>query len=57
VTNADIHDAAIEGAVHRLRPKLMAVFAVPASLVPILWESGVGSNVMKPIAPPIVWGA
>ncbi len=49
-TAADIHDAAIEVAVHRLRPKLMTVFAVLASLVPILWESGVGSDVMKPIA-------
>jgi Cu(I)/Ag(I) efflux system membrane protein CusA/SilA len=49
-------DAAIEGAVHRLRPKLMTVFAVLASLVPILWESGVGSDVMKPIAAPIVGG-
>ena len=56
VTKADIHDAAIEGAVHRLRPKLMTVFAVLASLVPILWESGVGSDVMKPIAAPIVGG-
>ena len=56
VTAADIHDAAIEGAVHRLRPKLMTVFAVLASLVPILWESGVGSDVMKPIAAPIVGG-
>ena len=56
VTDADIHDAAIEGAVHRLRPKLMTVFAVLASLVPILWESGVGSDVMKPIAAPIVGG-
>jgi Cu(I)/Ag(I) efflux system membrane protein CusA/SilA len=56
VTDTDIHDAAIEGAVHRLRPKLMTVFAVLASLVPILWESGVGSDVMKPIAAPIVGG-
>ena len=56
VTDADIQDAAIEGAVHRLRPKLMTVFAVLASLVPILWESGVGSDVMKPIAAPIVGG-
>jgi Cu(I)/Ag(I) efflux system membrane protein CusA/SilA len=56
VTDADIHDAAIEGAVHRLRPKLMTVFAVLASLVPILWASGVGSDVMKPIAAPIVGG-
>jgi Cu(I)/Ag(I) efflux system membrane protein CusA/SilA len=56
VTNADIHAAAIEGAVHRLRPKLMTVFAVLASLVPILFETGVGSDVMKPIAAPIVGG-
>jgi Cu(I)/Ag(I) efflux system membrane protein CusA/SilA len=52
----DIHDAVIEGAVQRLRPKLMTVTAVLASLVPILWESGIGSDVMKPIAAPIVGG-
>jgi Cu(I)/Ag(I) efflux system membrane protein CusA/SilA len=56
LTNADVEDAAIEGAVHRLRPKLMTVCAVLASLVPILWESGIGSDVMKPIAAPIVGG-
>jgi Cu(I)/Ag(I) efflux system membrane protein CusA/SilA len=53
---ADIEQAAIEGAVQRLRPKLMTVAAVLASLVPILWETGVGSDVMKPIAAPIVGG-
>ena len=53
---ADIQRATIEGAVHRLRPKLMTVAAVLASLTPILWESGVGSDVMKPIAAPIVGG-
>jgi Cu(I)/Ag(I) efflux system membrane protein CusA/SilA len=52
----DIKDAAIEGAVQRLRPKLMTVGVVLASLIPILWESGVGSDVMKPIAAPIVGG-
>jgi copper/silver efflux system protein len=52
----DIKEAAIEGAVHRLRPKLMTVAAVLASLIPILGESGVGSDVMKPIAAPIVGG-
>jgi Cu(I)/Ag(I) efflux system membrane protein CusA/SilA len=52
----DIRDAAIEGAVQRLRPKLMTVCAVLASLIPILWESGIGSDVMKPIAAPIVGG-
>jgi Cu(I)/Ag(I) efflux system membrane protein CusA/SilA len=44
--HADIEEAAIEGAVQRLRPKLMTVAAVLASLVPILWETGVGSEVM-----------
>jgi Cu(I)/Ag(I) efflux system membrane protein CusA/SilA len=52
----DIEAAVIEGAVHRLRPKLMTVCVVLASLVPILWASGVGSDVMKPIAAPIVGG-
>ena len=56
LTREDIHAAAIEGAVQRLRPKLMTVTAVLASLVPILWESGIGSDVMKPIAAPIVGG-
>ncbi len=56
LTKADVEAAAIEGAVQRLRPKLMTVTAVLASLVPILWESGIGSDVMKPIAAPIVGG-
>jgi copper/silver efflux system protein len=56
LTEADIQEAAIEGAVHRLRPKLMTVSAVFASLVPILWASGIGSDVMKPIAAPMVGG-
>ena len=52
----DIEQAATEGAVQRLRPKLMTVAAVLASFVPILWETGVGSDVMKPITAPIVGG-
>ncbi|MHB8525153.1 MAG: efflux RND transporter permease subunit [Candidatus Acidiferrales bacterium] len=52
----DIEAAVIEGAVQRLRPKLMTVSVVLASLIPILWETGVGSDVMKPIAAPIVGG-
>ena len=56
LTEADIHEAAIEGAVQRLRPKLMTVFAVLASLIPILWASGIGCDVMKPIAAPMVGG-
>ncbi len=51
-----IEAAVIEGAVQRLRPKLMTVSVVLASLAPILWETGVGSDVMKPIAAPIVGG-
>ncbi len=56
LNHAHIEAAAIEGAVQRLRPKLMTVSAVLASLAPILWESGIGSDVMKPIAAPIVGG-
>jgi copper/silver efflux system protein len=52
----DIEEAIVEGAVHRLRPKLMTVCVVLASLIPILWESGIGSDVMKPIAAPLVGG-
>jgi len=56
LAHEDIEAAVVEGAVLRLRPKLMTVCAVLASLIPILWESGVGSDVMKPIATPIVGG-
>jgi copper/silver efflux system protein len=56
LTDADVEQATIDGAVQRLRPKLMTVTAVILSLAPILWESGIGSDVMKPIAAPIVGG-
>lgn len=56
LTKEDLHAAAIEGAVQRLRPKLMTVTAVLASLIPIMWETGIASDVMKPIAAPIVGG-
>ena len=52
----DIEAATIEGAVLRLRPVLMTVFAVIGSLGPLLWETGISSDVMKPIAAPIVGG-
>ena len=52
----DVEEATIEGAVQRLRPKLMTVTVVLASLAPILWATGVGADVMKPIAAPIVGG-
>jgi Cu(I)/Ag(I) efflux system membrane protein CusA/SilA len=53
---ADILEATINGSVLRLRPKLMTVSVVMASLVPILWSTGVGADVMKPIAAPIIGG-
>ena len=56
MTEAGLVQAVIDGAVQRLRPKLMTVTAVILSLAPILWESGIGSDVMKPIAAPIVGG-
>jgi Cu(I)/Ag(I) efflux system membrane protein CusA/SilA len=56
MTEADLVEAVIKGAVQRLRPKLMTVTAVVLSLAPILWETGIGSDVMKPIAAPIVGG-
>jgi Cu(I)/Ag(I) efflux system membrane protein CusA/SilA len=56
LTHEEIELAVIEGAVQRLRPKLMTVAVVMLSLAPILWESGIGSDVMKPIAAPIVGG-
>ncbi len=56
LTEGDLMQATIDGAVQRLRPKLMTVTAVILSLAPILWETGIGSDVMKPIAAPIVGG-
>src|SRR5213078_3056061 len=56
ITEQDVWDATIEGSVLRLRPKLMTVTVVMASLVPIMWSTGVGSDVMKPIAAPIIGG-
>ncbi len=56
VDESAIESATIEGAVARLRPKLMTVSVVMLSLAPILWGSGIGADVMKPIAAPIVGG-
>jgi Cu(I)/Ag(I) efflux system membrane protein CusA/SilA len=50
-------DAAVEqGAVERVRPKMMTVTAIMAGLVPILWSQGTGADVMKRIAAPMVGG-
>ncbi|ACD96785.1 efflux RND transporter permease subunit [Trichlorobacter lovleyi] len=56
VTEQDIYDATFEGAVLRLRPKLMTVAVALLGLVPIMWSSGTGADVMKPIAAPMIGG-
>jgi Cu(I)/Ag(I) efflux system membrane protein CusA/SilA len=56
LTDADVYEATVAGAVLRLRPKLMTVTATIMGLLPILWSRGVGSDVLKPIAAPIVGG-
>jgi Cu(I)/Ag(I) efflux system membrane protein CusA/SilA len=53
---ADLQAAIIEGAVERVRPKLMTVTAITAGLLPILWGDGAGASVMKRIAAPMVGG-
>jgi Cu(I)/Ag(I) efflux system membrane protein CusA/SilA len=55
-TANDLYHAIIEGAVERVRPKMMTVVAIMASLLPILWSTGTGSEVMKRIAVPLVGG-
>ncbi len=56
ITEAELRDATISGSVLRLRPKLMTVSVVMAGLLPIMWSTGVGADVMKPIAAPIIGG-
>jgi Cu(I)/Ag(I) efflux system membrane protein CusA/SilA len=55
-TLRDLYDAIVEGAVERVRPKLMTVTAIMAGLLPILWGGGAGASVMKRIAAPMVGG-
>jgi len=52
----DLEDAIVEGAARRIRPKLMTVVAMTAGLLPLLWSSGTGADVMKRIAAPMVGG-
>jgi Cu(I)/Ag(I) efflux system membrane protein CusA/SilA len=56
LTHDDIHAAIMEGAVERVRPKMMTVVAIMAGLLPILWSHGTGSEVMQRIAVPMVGG-
>ena len=53
---SDLHAAIMEGAVERVRPKMMTVVAIMAGLLPILWSHGTGSEVMQRIAVPMVGG-
>ncbi len=53
---ADLLDAIIEGALLRLRPKVMTVTTVIAGLLPIMWSSSTGAEVMKPLATPVLGG-
>jgi Cu(I)/Ag(I) efflux system membrane protein CusA/SilA len=52
----DLREAIIEGAVERVRPKIMTVVAIMAGLLPIMWSTGTGSEVMRRIAAPMVGG-
>ncbi len=52
----DLYAAVMEGAVERVRPKMMTVVAIMAGLLPIMWGSGTGSEVMSRIAAPMVGG-
>ncbi len=56
ITEQDIYDATFEGAVLRLRPKLMTVAVALLGLIPIMWSTGTGADVMKPIAAPMIGG-
>ncbi len=52
----DLYAAVMQGAVERVRPKMMTVVAITAGLLPILWSTGTGSEVMSRIAAPMVGG-
>ena len=55
-THADLIDAIKEGARLRLRPKVMTVATIVASLLPIMWSTRTGAEVMKPLATPVIGG-
>jgi Cu(I)/Ag(I) efflux system membrane protein CusA/SilA len=55
-TVGDLYEAVMEGAVERVRPKMMTVVAIMAGLLPIMWGTGTGSEVMSRIAAPMVGG-
>jgi Cu(I)/Ag(I) efflux system membrane protein CusA/SilA len=56
LTKAGLHAAVIEGALLRLRPKVMTVATVVAGLLPLLWSTRTGAEFMKPLAAPVLGG-
>ena len=56
LTRQDLYDAIMEGAVERVRPKMMTVIAIMAGLLPIMWSTGTGSEIMQRIAVPMIGG-
>jgi len=55
-TVQDLREAIMEGAVQRVRPKMMTVTAIMGGLLPIMWTTGTGADVMKRIAAPMIGG-
>lgn len=56
LTTRDVEEATIEGSVMRLRPKIMTVTTSMIGLLPLMWSTGVGSDVMRPLATPLIGG-
>lgn len=56
ITNKDIYESTVEGSVLRLRPKLMTVSVAMIGLIPVMWATGAGSDVMKPLTAPLIGG-
>lgn len=56
ITKQDIYEATVEGSVLRLRPKLMTVGTSMVGLIPVMWATGTGADVMKPLTAPLIGG-
>jgi Cu(I)/Ag(I) efflux system membrane protein CusA/SilA len=56
LSRIDLREAIMEGAVERVRPKMMTVVAIMAGLLPIMWSTGTGSEIMQRIAVPMIGG-
>ncbi|MBM4172381.1 MAG: efflux RND transporter permease subunit [Ignavibacteria bacterium] len=56
ITKQDIYEATVEGSVLRLRPKLMTVGTSMVGLIPVMWATGTGADVMQPLTAPMIGG-